>query len=62
MPIQSGRWFLTHFWRDFDPEETLRFYVLRLHDAGLLKATPNKIIATGTEWLFFNELKRELKA
>ena len=26
------------------------------------KATPNRIIAEGTDWRFLNELKRELKA
>jgi NitT/TauT family transport system substrate-binding protein len=49
-------------WRDYDPEDTLRFYALRLHEAGMIKATPQKIIANGTDWRFFNELKRELKA
>jgi NitT/TauT family transport system substrate-binding protein len=34
---------------------------LRLHEAGMIKSTPNKIIANGTNWSFFNELKRELK-
>ena len=49
-------------WREYDPEDTLRFYALRLHDAGLIKSSPNKIIADGTDWRFLNELKRELKA
>jgi NitT/TauT family transport system substrate-binding protein len=49
-------------WREYDPEDTMRFYALRLHDAGLIKSTPQKIIADGTDWRFLNELKRELKA
>jgi NitT/TauT family transport system substrate-binding protein len=49
-------------WRDFDPEDSLRFYALRLHEAGLVKSSPQKIIADGTDWRFLNELKRELKA
>jgi NitT/TauT family transport system substrate-binding protein len=49
-------------WRDYDPEDTLRFYALRLHEAGMIKASPQKIIADGTDWRLFNELKRELKA
>jgi NitT/TauT family transport system substrate-binding protein len=49
-------------WRDFDPEDSLRFYALRLHEAGLIKSTPQKIIADGTDWRFLDELKRELKA
>jgi NitT/TauT family transport system substrate-binding protein len=49
-------------WRDYDAEDTLRFYALRLHEAGLIKSIPQKIIAEGTDWRFLNELKRELKA
>ena len=48
-------------WRDYDPEDTIRFYSLRLREAGMIKSNPNKIIAEGTDWRFFNELKRELK-
>jgi NitT/TauT family transport system substrate-binding protein len=48
-------------WREFEPEDTLRFYALRMHEAGMIKSDPNKIIAAGTEWRFFDELKRELK-
>ena len=49
-------------WREFDPEDTIRFYALRMREAGLIKASPQKIIADGTDWRFLNELKRELKA
>jgi NitT/TauT family transport system substrate-binding protein len=49
-------------WRDYDAEDTIRFYSLRLYEAGLIKSTPNKIIADNTDWRFFDELKRELKA
>jgi NitT/TauT family transport system substrate-binding protein len=49
-------------WRDYEPEDTLRFYALRLHEIGIIKSTPQKIIAEGTEWRFLNEVKRELKA
>jgi NitT/TauT family transport system substrate-binding protein len=49
-------------WRDYDAEDTIRFYALRMRDAGLIKASPQKIIADGTDWRFLNELKRELKA
>jgi NitT/TauT family transport system substrate-binding protein len=40
----------------------MRFYALRLHEVGMVKSSPNKIIAEGTDWRFLNELKRELKA
>jgi NitT/TauT family transport system substrate-binding protein len=49
-------------WREYDPEDTIRFYALRLHEAGMIKSSPQKIIADGTDWRFLNELKRELKA
>ena len=49
-------------WRDYDPDDTLRFYSLRLREAGMIKSTPGKIIAEGTDWRVFNELKRELKS
>jgi NitT/TauT family transport system substrate-binding protein len=48
-------------WREYDPEDALRFYSLRLREVGMIKSTPNKIIADGTDWRFFNQLKRELK-
>lgn len=48
-------------WRKYDPEDTLRFYALRLHDAGMVKSNPDQIIAQGTDWSFLNELKTELK-
>ena len=49
-------------WRDASPEDTLRFHALRLHEAGIIQTNPEKLIARGTDWRFFNELRRELKA
>jgi NitT/TauT family transport system substrate-binding protein len=49
-------------WREADPEDTLRFHALRLREAGMLKSTPQKLLAQGTDWRFLNELKKELKA
>jgi NitT/TauT family transport system substrate-binding protein len=49
-------------WREYDPEDTIRFYSLRLHEIGMIKSSPQKIIADATDWRFLNELKRELKA
>lgn len=48
-------------WREYDPEDTVRFYALRLHEAGMIKSTPQRILTQGTDWRFLNELKRELK-
>lgn len=49
-------------WRIFDPEDALRFHALRLHEVGMIKTNPQKLIAQGTDWRFLNELKKELKA
>ena len=49
-------------WRDYDRDGSLRFYALRLYEAGLIKSNPEKLIAEHTDWRFLDELKRELKA
>jgi NitT/TauT family transport system substrate-binding protein len=49
-------------WREFDPEDSLRFFALRLHEAGMISSSPNALLAEGTDWRFVDELKRELKA
>jgi NitT/TauT family transport system substrate-binding protein len=48
-------------WRDFDPEDSLRFFALRLHEVGMITSSPNALLAEGTDWRFLDELKRELK-
>jgi NitT/TauT family transport system substrate-binding protein len=48
-------------WRSFDSEDAMRFYSLRLREAGLINSAPQEIIAKGTDWRFVNEIKRELK-
>jgi NitT/TauT family transport system substrate-binding protein len=48
-------------WREYNPEDTVRFYALRLHEAEMITSSPQKIIAHGTNWRFFNELKKEMK-
>ncbi len=49
-------------WRQTEPEDTVRFHALRLRELGMIKSSPQKIIAEGTDWRFLNELKKELKA
>jgi len=49
-------------WREANPEDTLRFHALRLHEVGMVKSTPKKLIEQGTDWRFLDELKKELKA
>lgn len=48
-------------WRELESEDSVRFYALRLHEAGLIKSSPQKILAQGTDWRFLRELKKELK-
>ncbi len=48
-------------WREYDPEDTMRFHALRLHEVGMIKNSPQKITAKGTDWRFLRELKKELK-
>ncbi|HKQ24763.1 MAG TPA: ABC transporter substrate-binding protein [Burkholderiales bacterium] len=49
-------------WREASAEDSLRFHALRLHEAGLIKSTPQQIVARGSNWRFLNELKKELRA
>jgi len=48
-------------WREYDPEDTLRFYGLRMQELGMIKSPPQKLIAEHTNWRFLNELRRDLK-
>ena len=48
-------------WRDYNPEDTLRFYALRLREARLIRSSPQQLIAQGTDWRFVEQLKKELK-
>jgi NitT/TauT family transport system substrate-binding protein len=48
-------------WRDYDPEDTVRFYALRMNEVGMIKNSPQKIIAEGTDWRLLRELRKELK-
>lgn len=49
-------------WREYDPEDTVRFYALRMNEVGMIKTSPQKILAQGTDWRFLRELRKELKA
>ena len=49
-------------WRELDSADSLRFYALRLHEAGLIKSNPQKLLAQGTNWRFIEQLKKEMKA
>lgn len=49
-------------WRDYDAEDSVRFYALRMKETGMIKSSPQEVIDKGTDWRFLNELRRELKA
>ena len=46
-------------WRDYDVEDSIRFWALRLHEVGVIKSSPDKIIATGTDFQFLNEVRKD---
>lgn len=48
-------------WDTYDPEDTLRFYALRMNEAGIINETPESIIQNGTNWGPVSELLTELK-
>ena len=47
-------------WRLYNPEDTIRFYSLRLNELGLIKYSPSEIIAKNTDWSHLASLKSEL--
>lgn len=49
-------------WREYDPEDSLRFYALRMHKLGLIDRSPEELITGMSDWRFLNQLKKELKA
>jgi len=49
-------------WRTYDPADTVRFYALRMREAGLISSTPEQILTRGTDWRFLHEVKKALKA
>src|SRR5258705_1228035 len=42
-------------WREYDPEDAVRFYALRLRGAGLVKSNPNKNLTDGADWGHWNQ-------
>ena len=50
----------TYDWRELDPEETLRFFALRLAEAKLIKSTPQQLINQGTDLAYMRQLRKEL--
>ena len=48
-------------WREYNPEDTVRFYALRMRDIGMIESHPQQFIDEHTDWRFMNELKKEFK-
>lgn len=46
-------------WREYNPEDTIRFYALRMRDIGMIASNPQDFIDQHTDWRFMNGLKRE---
>ena len=51
-----------HVERHERSEDGTRKLALRLHEVGMIRSTPQRLIAQATDWRFLNELTRELKA
>jgi NitT/TauT family transport system substrate-binding protein len=49
-------------WRQYDPDDTVRFFALRLADAKLVKKTPQQILTDGADFAYFRQLRKELPA
>jgi NitT/TauT family transport system substrate-binding protein len=47
-------------WREYNPEETIRFYALRLREVGLIKTQPEEFIRKHTDWSHLASMKQEL--
>ena len=48
-------------WRDYNPEDTIRFYALRMRDIGMIKSNPQQFMDQHTDWRFMKELKKEFR-
>jgi NitT/TauT family transport system substrate-binding protein len=49
-------------WREYDPEDSVRFFALRLNELGMINKTPAEVIAGYTDWHSLREIKQELKS
>jgi NitT/TauT family transport system substrate-binding protein len=47
-------------WRDYDAEDAVRFWALRERELGMIKSSPDKIIANGADWRFMKEVRKDL--
>ena len=47
-------------WRDYSPEDTIRFWALRLKELGIIKHSPQDFIDRNTDWSHLSSLKNEM--
>jgi len=47
-------------WRDYSPEDTIRFWALRLKELGIIQYSPQEIIDRNTDWSHLSSLKKEM--
>jgi NitT/TauT family transport system substrate-binding protein len=47
-------------WRDYSPEDTIRFWALRLNELGIIKHSPQDFISKNTDWRHVSSLKKEM--
>lgn len=48
-------------WRSNSPEDTLRFYALRLREGGLINSSPESIVRNGSDFKFLRQIRQDLK-
>ena len=48
-------------WREYEAEDTMRYWSLRLREFGMVKSDPKKLLAKGTDWRFIEQIKKEMK-
>jgi len=47
-------------WRDYSPEDTIRFWALRLKELGIIQYSPREFIDRNTDWTHVSSLKNEM--
>jgi len=58
--VQSLREIPYDKWRHYSPEDTIRFWALRLKEIGLIKYSPQEYISKNTDWSHIASLKKEM--
>jgi NitT/TauT family transport system substrate-binding protein len=53
---------LSFDWREYDAEDALRTFALRMGEAKLIGRTPQEIVNVGADFAYFRQLRKELRA